>query len=73
MTNKQRQTQLDKMKYIASEQAKRDLSGEMPYCDYCAFCTNIGTCSASQTERESGCFCAKAFNKGAKNAKKRNA
>lgn len=73
MNNKQRQTQLDKEKYFASEIKRKDLSGEMPYCDFCACVTNYGTCTASQAEREKDCLCAKAYNKGAKNVKKRNA
>ena len=31
------QKELDKTKYIQSEIAKQDLSGEMPYCKNCAF------------------------------------
>lgn len=63
MTNKQRQKELDEQKYLESETKRKDLSGDMPYCDYCACTTPYATCVASQEERETKCLCAKAFNK----------
>lgn len=71
MNNKQRQTRLDKEKYLASEQAQTDLSGKMPYC---AACTNENPsgCEYTQEQREQGCICAKAYNRGREYAKKRN-
>lgn len=63
MTNKQRQTELDKEKYVESEKQNCDMSGKMPYCDFCACVSNNSNCSATQTERENGCICAKAWNK----------
>ena len=35
MTNGERQKALDKKKYDASAMLERDMSGEMPYCDFC--------------------------------------
>lgn len=72
MNNKQRQKQLDREKYTASEQAQTDLSGKMPYCN---FCTNEkwDGCEYTQEQREQGCICAKAYNRGRNYAKKRNA
>ena len=71
MNNKQRQTRLDKEKYLASEQAQADLSGKMPYC---AACTNENPdgCEYTQEQREQGCICAKAYNRRREYAKKRN-
>lgn len=71
MTNKQRQILLDREKYTASEQAQADLSGRMPYCDYYTN-ENPSGCEYTQAEREQGCICAKAYNRGRENAKKRN-
>ena len=73
MTNKERQTELDIEKYLRSEFEQRDLSGKMPYCDFCAEVNNDNTCAATQEEREKNCLCAKAWNRRKKNAKKRNA
>lgn len=72
MNNKQRQTQLDREKYEASEQAQTDLSGRMPYCNFCTN-ENPNGCEYTQAEREQGCICAKAYNRGRNYAKKRNA
>ena len=71
MTNKQRQILLDREKYTASKQAQTDLSGKMPYC---AACTNENPsgCEYTQEQREQGCICAKAYNRGREYAKKRN-
>ena len=71
MTNEKRQKLRDKHKYLTSEQAQTDLSGKMPYC---AACTNEKPdgCEYTQAERENGCICAKAYNRGRENAKKRN-
>lgn len=63
MTNKQRQKELDEQKYLESETKRKDLSGDMPYCYYCACITSFETCVATQEERESKCLCAKAYNK----------
>lgn len=72
MTNKERQVKLDKIKYEASEEEHEDLSGKMFYCDFCAEANNNETCAATQEERESKCLCAKAYNRGKSNVKKRN-
>lgn len=64
MTNKQRQEQLDKIKFIDSSNAHSDLSGKMPYCDFCPKQTaSPKTCLAPQTDREAMSLCAKAYNK----------
>lgn len=73
MTNKQRQKLLDKEKYLASEIKRKDLSGEMPYCNFCACVTNYQACTATQEQRESECLCAKAYDRGISDVKKRNA
>lgn len=64
MTNKERQAQLDKIKYEESIIAQRDLSGKMFYCDMCDKTDSNFNCLVAQEERESGCLCAKAYNKG---------
>lgn len=62
MTNKERQIQLDKRKYLASELYQRDLSGEMSYCAYCSFRLD-GKCTKSQYDKEALSLCAIAYNK----------
>lgn len=68
MTNKERQSKLDELKYCRSEKSGRDLSGSMEYCKFCANCVSE-KCSATQTDREKNLFCAKAYN--AMNKKKK--
>ena len=68
MTNLQRQKQLDKRKWLESEQWGSDLSGLMPYCGYCTYSLN---CPISQMDREMNCLCAKAWNKMAKERAKK--
>ena len=63
MTNAERQKSLDKSKYYASQQYKKDLSGSMFYCHKCEYSSCTHNCRATQKERESGCLCAKAYNR----------
>ena len=66
MTNKERQKSLDKQKRILSEDYGYDLSGKLFYCDHCGQQTykqNCKVCSATQSDRESGCLCATAYNR----------
>ena len=71
MTNRERQKWLDKKKWLKSEKAGRDLSGNM---DYCLSCKKQGVqfddenmgffiCESTQEEREKDNLCAKAYNK----------
>lgn len=62
LSNKDRQKELDFIKWNTSQIEKQDLSGKMNYCNYCNRKT-IDGCNASQDEREQGNLCAKAFNK----------
>lgn len=63
MTNKERQSRLDKKKWFTSKMYKRDCSGSMPYCISCTQRTCTHICKATQAERENQCLCAKAYNK----------
>lgn len=66
MTNGERQKALDKKKYGASTMLERDMSGEMPYCDFCmcqAVSGNEKTCNSTQENREQFLWCAKAYNR----------
>lgn len=74
MTNKERQNQLDKRKWLESEEKGKDMSGWMKYCCYCDDCKLVQTfvdgkprillrCNATQEERETACLCAKAYNR----------
>ena len=71
MLNKQRQKSLDKKKWLESQQQGFDMSGCMPYCEFCEFAdhshpTENGKCYATQDERESNHLCAKSFNRMAR-------
>lgn len=61
-TNKVLQSRLDREKYIASEKANYDKSGNMYYCSKCD-AQNNAICEATQEEREKQSLCAKAFKK----------
>lgn len=63
MTNKDRQRSLDRKKWLASEKLKSDMSGEMPYCDFCEHQTELLWCLCNQEQRESNCLCATAYNR----------
>lgn len=68
MTNKQRQTALDKNKYLESQQQGFDMSGCMLYCAKCEHAdhshpTENGKCYITHEERVANCACAKAYNK----------
>ncbi len=62
ITKVERQATLDGLKWIASENIGRDLSGEMEYCKACDFC-NETSCTLTQKERENKLQCATAYNK----------
>lgn len=66
MTNAERQKNLDKKKYYASQIYKQDLSGSMSYCLKCDKVTYNHNCRATQKEREAGNLCAKAYNRMAR-------
>lgn len=68
LTNKDKQKELDYIKWNLSEIENKDLSGTMDYCGYCPYQLNGLSCKAEQSKREEQTLCAKAFNK--KNAKK---
>lgn len=63
MTNKERQSSLDKQKWFTSKMYKKDCSGSMPYCVGCSYATCTHTCKATQKEREEQCLCAKSYNR----------
>lgn len=62
----QDQKALDVQKWFESENLKMDLSGQMPYCGYCSYCTDKQTCLALQQTRVNERLCAKAFAKHCK-------
>ena len=61
MTNKQRQEELDKQKWVFGETVCVDPSGAMPYCAECKY-QKDSFCQKNQQEREEGSLCAKAYN-----------
>lgn len=72
MTNKERQKQLDKQKWIESENKGEDMSGMMPYCAYCEYQDSdliysgkiVRWCTCEpQEERTTKCYCATAYNR----------
>lgn len=64
MKNKERQKQLDKQKWIVSEQNEYDMSGFMSYCECCTNRGGLhGECQATQEERTTKCYCATAYNR----------
>lgn len=67
MTNKERQLKLNKEKWIASESAERDLSGEMAYCVVCKFAAACSVGAVIQSERDKNLWCAKAYNRFVRN------
>lgn len=63
MSNKETQQRLDKKKWIESENAGYDKSGDMEYCDKCEHQTPSGSCEVNQVYRETYCTCASAWNR----------
>ena len=61
--NELKQKELDKSKWIKSEEQGEDMSGAMPYCDACEHQRNGFVCGVTQGDRESKCLCAKAYNR----------
>lgn len=55
------QKMCDSLKWNASQDLRRDLSGDMPYCKYCERHLSNNKCIASQEEREKCYLCAKAY------------
>lgn len=55
---KRDQLQLDFQKWLASEKALEDLSGEMPYCKFCKYQKDY-SCTVSQEQRLEERLCAK--------------
>ena len=63
MTNKERQKQLDKRKWIESEKEGYDKGGYMSYCDHCLWQDSWLNCTANQEDRVDNELCAKAYNR----------
>jgi hypothetical protein len=63
MKNADLQKALDTMKWLASEEMDKDMSGEMVYCPYCPMCDDDGNCGQTQEQRVENNYCAKAYNK----------
>lgn len=61
--NELKQRELDERKWNVSKEFECDMSGRMPYCDYCPKRATNMTCLSEQKERESLFLCAKAYNK----------
>lgn len=67
-SNKQIQTELDKIKWESSEFMGKDMSGRMDYCDWCDEAYSepddnslSSQCCLTHDEREKNCVCAKAY------------
>lgn len=73
MTNKERQTKLDKTKWLVSEKFGIDTSGKMDYCLYCPYrfidWKKENNCKAKHCEREKNNYCATAYNRMEKQAR----
>ena len=54
----EKQKELDFQKWLDSESRHADLSGLMPYCMFCDYCSNR-VCTGHNREEE--CLCAKAY------------
>lgn len=63
MTNEKRQSQLDNKKWLTSEKAGYDKSGDMDYCNKCDYQTPSRNCSVKHVYRETNCLCARAYNR----------
>lgn len=63
MKNTDLQNALDTMKWLASEEIGKDMSGEMVYCPYCSMCDDDGNCGKPHEERVKNNYCTKAYNK----------
>ncbi len=72
MTNKERQTKLDKLKWEESNAYSVDMTGAMYYCMFCSHRINEVECKLTQEERETVCACATAYNKFNTNKNKKN-
>lgn len=62
ITNKDKQQELDAIKWNLSQIEQKDLSGKMEYCGYCSY-NKDGICQAEQKTRVEKSLCARAFNK----------
>lgn len=62
MKNVDRQRRLDEEKWVESEKACADMSGQMPYCDFCREQSASFDCEMNPNERVSTCRCATAYN-----------
>lgn len=63
MTNVENQKRRNKEKWQASETARKDLSGQMPWCDDCPFSIGGEWCGAPQEQRDKDCLCARNYNR----------
>ena len=66
MTNQQRQSSLDKQRVLASKELAVDVSGGMPYCDYCDWQQPAKPqcrCLGAHEQRVKACACATAYNR----------
>ena len=63
MKNTDLQNRLDREKWECSESVGADLSGQMPYCEFCAYRKRNGDCTQPHINRVENSDCAKAFNK----------
>lgn len=66
MTNQQRQSSLDKQKWLHSEEMGLDYSGGMYYCVHCqyrVYMPESDYCTIPHEQRVQECACAKAYNR----------
>lgn len=57
------QKSCDKKKYIESVKERRDMSGAMPWCEYCEHSQTDYTCDIEHAERVAQNVCARAYNR----------
>lgn len=62
-TLKETQKSCDKKKYIESIKECRDMSGAMPWCEYCEHAQVDYTCDIEHAERVGNSVCARAYNR----------
>lgn len=57
------QKSCDKKKYLESLEEGRDMSGAMPWCDFCEHAQVDYTCDIGHAERVEKKICARAYNR----------
>ena len=69
-TNKENQLERNREKYFESQAYGQDMSGKMPWCDYCRYCNEFKCTAYSQRFIDENTVCAKAYNRMMQNGSK---